>query len=123
MSAPSKSGEQEPIHEVWRPTLEAIVTAFVEGDFALSRGIADVEPTGDRVEQQRRFFVSSYGETLAPLTDETWKTSVVRWLGEFWDVIVDLRTVESGRSDLIVDVRITEREGGYRYTVGIIYVP
>jgi hypothetical protein len=123
VSGPSKSGKQEGLHEAWRPTIEAILAAFAEGDFTLSRGIADVEPDGDRVAQQRRFFVSSYGETLAPLSDTAWKTSVSIWMREHWDLLVDLSTVESGRSDMVVDVQVTEREGGFRYKVGIIYVP
>ena len=123
MSAPEKVEAQRPVAEVWRPTIHAIVDAFVEGDFALARGLPDVAPANERLAQQRRFSVASYGETLAPLSDDTWRTSVEMWMRDWWDVFVDLRTVESGRSDLVVDVRIAERDGGYVYTVGIIYVP
>ena len=60
---------------------------------------------------------------LAPLSQETWKSSVSMWMGDWWDVIVDLWSVESGRTDLVVELRINEDGEGYRYVVGIIYVP
>lgn len=123
MTSPSKSGEQEPVHEVWRPTIEAIVTAFAEGDFALTRGIAGVAASTARDGDERRRAVASYGVTLASLSQETWKSSVSMWMGEWWDVIVDLWSVESGRTDLVVELRISEHGEGYRYVMGIIYVP
>lgn len=44
-TTPVKDQEsQHPIADAWRQTLRGIVKAFVEGDFALTRGIASVSP-------------------------------------------------------------------------------
>jgi hypothetical protein len=44
-TTPVKDQEsQHPIADAWRQTLREIVKAFVEGDFALTRGIASVSP-------------------------------------------------------------------------------
>jgi len=62
-------------------------------------------------------------ETLAELPDETWATSVSQWMGTHWEVLVDLWTVESGKSDLVLDARVFEQETGFRIEIHSVYVP
>lgn len=112
-----------PIAEEWRPTIRAIVRALSEGDYEIARGIPSVlSPPKNRVEQMRDY-VADHGEALAELLDETWRTSVSQWTGTHWDLFVDLWTRESGRSDMILDLRVFEVEGGYRFELVSIYVP
>ncbi len=107
---------------VWRPTLEAIVSAFVSGDFRPS-DIPGLDPIDEKTAQQMQEYVADYGQvTLADLTDETWATSVARWRGDKWRTLVDLRTVEEGRSDLCLETDVREDNGGYRFTVLLVYV-
>jgi hypothetical protein len=44
-------------------------------------------------------------------------------MGTRWDVLIDLWTVESGRSDLVLDARVFEVPSGYRYEIHLVYVP
>src|SRR5262245_47277627 len=89
-----------PIADAWRPRLREIVTALAEGDYDLSRGIPFVAPTLKATADQIRAYIEDFGDALTALPDETWESSTSQWMGTHWDVVVDLWTVESGRSDL-----------------------
>jgi hypothetical protein len=41
----------------------------------------------------------------------------------YWDIVVDLWTAESGKSDLILSVRVFEEGDGYRFDVDGVFVP
>ncbi|KFN46153.1 DUF7668 domain-containing protein [Arenimonas metalli] len=121
---PAKDGESEqPIPMVWRPTLARIVEAFASGDFGLDRGIPVVAPVSAETASQIRMSIADYGATLAPLPDQAWDTSVCIWYGDHWSLLVDLWTEEEGRSDLVLDARVTEAGSGYRTAVHLVYVP
>jgi len=44
-------------------------------------------------------------------------------MGTHWEVLVDLWTVESGKSDLVLDARVFEQETGFRIEIHSVYVP
>lgn len=112
-----------PVSTVWRPLLRRIVQAVAEGN---EQALGGMEPTiavsptaiNDMVAS-----VADYGETVIDLPEETWNSSIAQWMGTHWDVLVDLWTVESGRSDLVLAVRVFEYGGDYRFEVDSIYVP
>jgi len=114
---------QHPIASAWRPTFRKIVSAFVEGDYRLERGIEAVEPVTEERVSQIRQYIAKYGEKLVELPDETWTTSVAQWMGTHWEVLVDLWTKGEGRSDLVLDARVYESKEGYRFEVHAVYVP
>ena len=112
-----------PIAGAWRPTIRAIAGALAEGDWALSRGIPDVAPlSADDADRIRRY-VAAYGETLTELSEETWDSSVSQWMETHWEVIVDLWTIESGRSDLVLSMSVFETGDGFRYEIHSVHVP
>ncbi|MEM7244426.1 MAG: hypothetical protein AAF533_03740 [Acidobacteriota bacterium] len=119
-----KDDENErPIPGAWRPTFQAIVAAFVKGDYEMSVGVPGVEPLSPEKAQHVRDSIADYGETLVDLPDDTWKSSVTLWMGSHWDVLIDLWTESEGRSDLVLDCKVRETEDGYRYQVHLVYVP
>jgi hypothetical protein len=115
--------EERPVADAWRPTSRAVVRALASDDYALSRGIPLVATPTQAMSDQMRAYVASYGERLADLPDDTWDSSVAQWMGTHWDVLVDLWTVESGQSDLVLDVRVVETDDGFRFEIGPLYVP
>lgn len=122
MSVP-RDEEQMPVPPVWRPTFEAVVAAFVRGDLEAA-GIPGVEPLGPADQEQVRDALEDYGDvTLVELTEETWQTSVAIWAGARWDVLVDLRTAEEGRSDLVLHAHVRELGDGYTFSVHLVHVP
>jgi hypothetical protein len=112
-----------PIADAWRPKLREIVKALAEGDFSLSRGIPSVVPISKATVDQMRAYVEDYGETLAELPEETWESSVAQWMETHWDVLVDLWTVESGRSDMVLSLRVFEAGKEFRFEIVLLYVP
>jgi hypothetical protein len=113
-----------PVASAWRPTLRKIVDAFVRGDYALKKRIPFVAPIPPATARQMKKYVAEYGETLRALPDGTWSTSVAQWMGGTrWEVLVDLWTVESGRSDMVLHVIVSEAKNGFRIKVHLVYVP
>lgn len=120
-----KDDEQRAVPTAWRPRFEAIVRSFVSGDFSAS-GIDGVRPVPTELAEYIRDNVEGYGNvTLAELEDDTWRTSVVMWERRTrWGVLVDLRTAEEGRSDLVLHAYVHETEASeYEIEIFSVYVP
>jgi hypothetical protein len=123
-AAPTKSDEQQPVPSAWRPTFEAIVNAFIAGDWQLSSAPASVERLPEDIAQAIQQNVADYGGiTLTALPAETWETSVAIWMGTVWEVLVDLWSIEEGRTDLVIDAKVAELDDGYAFKVHFVYVP
>jgi hypothetical protein len=60
---------------------------------------------------------------LTSLPEATWETSACQWTGEYWDVLVDLFTIEEGASDLALAVRVYEDGSGYSFEIQSVHVP
>jgi hypothetical protein len=112
-----------PIANVWRPAIQDIVKAFVQGDYSLLRNIQGVEPLDPVKAARIRDYILEYGENLVELPEECWRTSVAQWMRSHWELVVDLWTVESGQSDLVLSVRIFEMGQGFRIEVDSVHVP
>lgn len=119
---PSKDETREhPVASAWRPALHAFVEALRQG--ASVPPIPRVEPVSPKALAHMRGDLAAYGETLAPLPEATWSTSVASWQGTHWVILVDLWTVESGRSDLVLHAEVREDGDSYRITPYLVYVP
>jgi len=119
-----KDPEREhPVATLWRPVFREVVRAFVAGDFRLRTALAQGLEIDDKTAAHAARYVAQYGETLVELPDETWKSSVAQWSEGYWDVLVDLWTVESGRSDLALSVRVFEAGEGFRFRIVGVWVP
>jgi hypothetical protein len=114
---------EHPVASAWRPTLKKIVDAFVRGDYGLKKRIPHVAPVPPATARHMKKYVAEYGETLRTLPDDTWSTSVAQWMGNGWEVLVDLWTVESGRSDMVLHVFVSEVKTGFRIKIHLVYVP
>ncbi len=118
-----KDEEQEhPVPSIWRSKLRDIADALRDGKFNL-RGLADVDQLDDTTAAGIAQNVNDYGCTLTSLPDASWETSVCQWQLEYWEVLVDLFTVEEGCSDLVLHVHVFERAGGFDFKVHFVYVP
>ncbi len=89
----------------------------------MAQSIPDVSTISTDTAQQIQDYLNDYGESLAPLPETTWSTSVSLWMGSYWDVMVDLYTVESGRSDMVLQAKVFESGDGFVYQVHLVYVP
>lgn len=112
-----------PIATEWRPSLKEIADALARENYALRGLTADVSPVSAQLANRMKSNVEAYGETLDDLPEETWKTSQALWMGEHWDVLLDLWTRESGPSDLVLHARVFETESGFRIEVTSVHVP
>ncbi len=107
----------------WRPTLREVVRAFALHDYALTTSVPSVAPLRAGLGEHIRNYVADYGETLAELPEQTWTTSFALWMGSFWEVTVDLWTVESGSSDMIMLCCVRESGDGFTIEISLVYVP
>jgi hypothetical protein len=121
---PLLDGSREgPIPVAWRSPLQAIVDALVRREATLATGLSFVEPVPPDISHRCLEVLDAYGTvTLVPLPEESWESSIARWLGDRWRCLVDLWTKEEGRSDLVLDVDVFENAAGRsRFRVNTVH--
>lgn len=120
----TKDADNEgPIPSAWRPVLKTIVDAFAREDYALKDGLSGVAPVSAETARQVREYIEDYGAKLIELPPQSWDTSVCIWTGDHWDALIDLWTEDEGRSDLVLEVDVSEVGSEYLVTVYMVYVP
>jgi len=115
---------EQPISvpEEWRSTFTAIVQALVEGNYKLINVADSVQRLNAADAQYIHDYLRTHDCQLLPLPDATWEHSVYRWYQGFWDVWVNLYTVEAGRSDLILLTRVFEVKNEFKFAVQVVFV-
>lgn len=120
----SDSDEAQPIPTAWWPVLARVVAAFAQGDFSLSRGVDRVRPISPESAAQVQDYLACYGETLIPLSDVAWETSIAQVVSPTrCDVLVDLWTAESGRSDMVMSGSFDSDAPDAVFDLHMVYVP
>lgn len=110
-----------PVPDTWRPTIVSIVHALRSGGGL--EALPSVRPISTEDRQWMLENVQDYGATLAELPPDAWRSSVCQWMDGYWEVLVDLFTVEEGASDLVLFVRVYEQGDGYSFEVTSLHVP
>lgn len=98
---------QQPIPTAWRSVFKGVVNSLVNHDYLVSAGVPSLIPVSECTAQQIEAYIREYGESLVKLPDETWKSSVCMWMGNRWDVLIDLWTCSEGRSDLVLNAQVS----------------
>jgi hypothetical protein len=119
----SKADGFLPVPSLWRKTIHDIVEAFREQDFVLARSVPNVNPVSQREATRFAEYIEDYGDELDELPEATWETSICERVADFWDVWVDLYTVNEGHSDMVLALRVREDGSGYVFDVYSVYVP
>lgn len=114
---------QQPIPTVWRSILSEIVEGLKDDDFDRIERMKEVRPISENTAARIVRNIEGYGAHLSSLPDETWDTSVCQWMIEYWDLMVDLYTVEEGASDLALHVRVYEKGESYAFEITSVHVP
>lgn len=114
--------QEHPVPSEWRSKLREIADALNDGNFNL-HGLECVEPLDEATAAGIARNIDAYGCSLTALPDESWDTSVCQWQLAYWEVLVDLFTVEEGRSDLVLHVNVFEEAGSFVFKVHFVYVP
>lgn len=114
---------EHPVPVEWRDTFKTIVNRFVKQDYQLTDGVDGVRLVAEDTANQIAEYIDDYGETLIPLSESTWESSVMQWMGDHWVVLVDLCTEAEGISDLVLHSIVTEEDCKHRIEVHMVYVP
>jgi len=119
-----KDNAEHSIPEPLRSTFRQIADAFVAGDFQLrNQPISGVRPVETDTAEWIAGNILAYGETLAPLNDETWDRSIYRWMDGYWEMLVDLTTTSEPVSDLTIHAKLYETGDDAALVVEGVYVP
>ena len=119
-----KCEDQElPVPTEWRKPLTDIVACLASGEFSKLSSLPAVTLEGGWGWQDIETYIRDYGCKLTSLPEESWRTSIYLWMGGYWEVLVDLFTVEEGCSDLVLFVRVHPREGSYTFQISSVHVP
>lgn len=113
---------ERPIPNSWRPTIVQIVEEFSQYRYNLT-DLPNVDPVDGSTAAIIERIIKKYGCSLVSLPEETWNSSISVWDDGYWVAIVDLFTIEEGRSDLVLHLNITENNAGYKFNVHLVYVP
>ena len=111
------------IPKVWRPILCQIVKSFSNKDYLVNSTILNVNSITLDSSKHIKEYIESYGEELTELPPKTWDSSIYLWMGSHWDVIVDLWTLDEGRSDLVLSARVYKINNEYVFNVEMVHVP
>lgn len=109
-----------PVPTAWRGSISKIVDSIPFG-----RAMVDLPYLADVFPEGAKYFyksISDYGKIIDPVSPLTWVTSIYLWMDGYWDVLVDLFS-EGKRIDLVLFLRVTESDGGYKFYVESIHVP
>ena len=116
-----KDDAEHAVPEPLRSTFRQIVEAFVRGDYQLRKhSIVGVRPVQPDTAKWIAESISAYGDTLAPLSEQTWDRSIYRWMDGHWMALVDLTTASEPVSDLALHAKLHGAEDVEVYGV---YVP
>ncbi|MET3137057.1 hypothetical protein AAKU61_001409 [Undibacterium sp. GrIS 1.2] len=114
---------QRPVPSAWRGVFSDIVHAIKNGDLSLVGSINGVTAVSSEKASKITASIKNYGANLVDLSEETWSTSVCQWMGNRWDVLIDLYTVEEGASDLVLEARVYEKDTDHIFEVHFVCVP
>ncbi|WP_247687032.1 DUF7668 domain-containing protein [Pseudoalteromonas luteoviolacea] len=114
---------QQKIPSIWRKTFEQIIESFVNQDYNLNEAIDSVGSISDSLASYIKENIEEFDETLVSLPQETWDTSVCQWMESYWEVLIDLYTLESGLCDLVLSIRVYERSESYYFEVQSLHIP
>jgi len=118
-----KDDIEHPVPLERRAAFHAIADAFVAGDFALQTHVIEgVSPTEQSTAQFIADSISAYGDPIAPLNPTTWDRAVYRWMGGYWQFLVDLTTEAENVSDLTVHAILRDSDNA-RVEVQSVHVP
>ncbi|WP_339414531.1 DUF7668 domain-containing protein [Pseudomonas sp. EA_35y_Pfl2_R5] len=119
-----KDAESErPIPTAWRNIIKSIVSSFVRHDYHLTTSIPGVVPVQPDTAEQIENYIKGYGAELTELPEETWNSSICIWMGNRWDVLIDLWSRSEGRSDLALSLHVSEKNNGFEFNIYMVYVP
>jgi len=107
----ARDDEEHSVPSELHATFREIADAFVVGDYCLRdhaiRDVCEVSPgTANAIAES----VSAYGDRLAPLHRSTWGYAVYRWMGDYWQMLVDLTTEGEEVSDLTLHAKLHDTE-------------
>jgi hypothetical protein len=113
------------IPERFRPVLADVVARIAAKDYAgLKRDGIDPTP----IDVDLALWVHEYGDhgvTLIPLPDGAWEYAEalpIDGTPDAWAVLIDLWTEEEGRSDLSLEVTVTESPDGISVVIHSLHV-
>ena len=114
---------ERSIPTLWRPIFCDLVKSFVDQDYKVSSGVTGVAPVSDDTAKHIKDYIEDYGEILVELPKETWESSVCIWMGNHWEVLIDLWTGAEGRSDLVLKAQVSASKDSFVYLIEMVYVP
>ena len=114
---------QSLVPSAWRRTFSEIVEGLKLGDFNRVEQVVGVRQFSTEDGGRITANIEAYGAQLTSLPEDTWQTSVCQWMIGYWDVLVDLYTVEEGASDLVLAMRVYEKGSAFEFEILSVYVP
>src|SRR6185369_8260110 len=110
-----------PVPVPWRPI-------FVEIANAMSRpGASDlprcVAPLSGTALARAKATIKAYGVNAVLVPPESWQSSCAQWMGDRWDVVVDLWAETGEPTDLLLAAQVRSEAYMWKFEMTRVYVP
>lgn len=112
-----------PVPTAWRSALKqladkAVLRTEIKDSSDIEIGIID-----SKTASSHHYNIQIYPDTLGPLNDKSWETSIYIWDSPYWTILLDLSDVNGKTTDLVLHAKIFETLEGFKIEPGLIYVP
>jgi hypothetical protein len=114
-----------PVPERWRPALAWVVDRLVAGDYGGLARDGFVPHVSGSDDTGIGYWIEQYPATLMSLPEEAWAGAERgRCVDDpdWWWVVVELWTVEEGRSDLSMEATVRERDAELQIALQNVHV-
>lgn len=125
LSVPIKKHEylELPVPTLWRDAIKKLADSFVLNEPYISTEEILVKSIDRETSEINSSNIKDYPDAIGPLRPVTWDSSIYMWMGNEWEILIDLSTAEGKTSDLVMHLKIKESVEGYIIEPGLIYVP
>jgi hypothetical protein len=114
---------EQAIPADWRPVIIEIVKDVQSGNLRPRNILGfDVDVDLSHVDDIYQS-IDGYGDRLVSLPEDSWQTSVCRWMDGYWHLLIDLFTAEEGLSDLVLFIDVCEHDSFASFKIRSLYVP
>ncbi|HEX8470724.1 MAG TPA: hypothetical protein VF633_06400, partial [Brevundimonas sp.] len=85
--------QEHSVPESLHPVFHKVIGAFMDGDFRLlEHEIEGVGRIDAEIAKAIAENILAYGDRLAFLDTSVWERSCYRWMGGYWQLLIDLST-------------------------------
>ncbi len=124
MDLPIKDVDHErPIPAIWRQTILALGDCLKNNDYGFETAPKNVNRLDPASTKISKYQIEIYNCGNVTIDDLSWESSIYIWMGNQWELIIDLIDENGSLTDLVLKLVVKENGKGYIFLPDFIHVP